>query len=182
MTHRELRVALAGMVAGILIGSAAIASVNQSAPANAFLVPDINSRFHNAPDPGYTTKRSVNRRGIPFRDEPRNDPFSTVKPETGGPRPVTVCEAVQASVARMRAGHKTHIPDNVANTELLSNLERVLAGIEADYPCPKTEAAVSSAASSASSAGVNNHCENYPHYTARYTQCVISERSGKKFP
>jgi hypothetical protein len=194
MTHRDVRVSVYGAVLGVMLGAGAFAFV-QNASLEASATPTVleaDARFHEAPSPDDYARRNVDKKGLQLNDDEGKNNYPTVKSSSssssssssqwqGG----TTCDAVMATILKIQKVYLSVVPANVKNTDIRRKMDAVIADSMDDYCTPvadSSSSAVSSSSSSSVSTKVNNHCENYPRQTARYTQCVISEQNGQKFP
>ncbi len=190
MTHRDTRIGVYGIVAGMIVGAAAIGFV-QNGPLGASATNDVamaNDHYAATPDPDDYTRRGIDRRGIPLREKP-GTLYSTVKPPVEGSassssaaaeKPMTMCTASEQAAAKIRAVVLSVVPDTFKNTDMRQKILAVIADAEDDY-CVKVMSA-SSVSSAAPEAKIDNDCEKYSRRTVRYTQCVIAEDIGKTYP
>ena len=188
MTHRDVSATLFGVTAGILLGVGSIAWAQHAAlsASEVTLLPD---DLHSAAISDVYNKRTVNRLGVPLRDNSGVRLYPTVKPDVVETAPVqdtTVvpesCTAVKKAVATIKAVYTTVIPVNVGNTAVRQRMDAAFADALKDV-CPDiVQASSSSAMAIPVSTGIDNHCGKYPIHTARYKQCVIAGEQGNKYP
>lgn len=186
MKQKDLHVTLFGIAAGVLLGVGSIGWTQMHATTVTLLSDDVHPA---ALSDVYYNKRTVNRLGVPFRDNSGVRVYPTVKPDTAQSSSVSseaavpeACAAVKKAVWKIKSVYTMVTPVNVSNTALRQKMDVVFAEAVRDV-CPEIAAVSSSSAAAVeSSIKVNNHCENYPIHTARYKQCVIAGEQGNKYP
>lgn len=190
MTHRDVRVSVYGVVAGVILGAGAIAFTNASLEANVGDLAD--ARYNAAPSADEYTRRRIDEQAIPLRNDDGINLYPTVKPESSSssaagnvkPAAVTPCSAVRDAIAKVQATYNRVIPRNVKNTALRQSMDWAFADAMDDY-CQNEEAGMSSSSGTASSAAaptVDNNCEKFSRRSVRYTQCVLAEQDGRTYP
>lgn len=191
MTHRDIRVSLYGLVAGVVIGAGALAYAQHGSFTGstvAILRPEVLQQ--GTPSRKDFTQRNVSKKGVPLRSDTQQHSYPTLKEFMGASSSAAavdaspeICTAVRNAVEKIRVVYNTYIPDTLKNTEIRQNMDAAFAAA-VSAECAKDEAASvpAGAVSSASVATVDNDCEKFPTHTARYTQCVLSEKAGKPYP
>jgi hypothetical protein len=188
MSYREIRLSLYGVVAGIILGTGALSYAQHVAlQASSAQV----NYLHAAPRAQDVSRRSIEKRGPALRSVPDVHSYPTLKDQpalvdtpAAAVSTDPVCDAVRAAVAKIRMAYESAVPNTVKNTDMRKRLDSAFASALAE--CMQASASSSSVApaqeASEAIKTVNNRCEQYPRYTARYSQCVIAEQHGKKFP
>ena len=192
MSHRDLTVSFLGVAAGVVLGAgSALLSGTNSLAANAQPIPTTPGVFHAAPDASDYTRRKIERRGIPMygdTDVPNRYPsiqgytsssVASSSAASGATDGITVCTAVRRSVDKLKQVYNSVVPDTIKNTELRQAMDSAFADVADDY-CET--ASTSASAANAAVGTVDNDCEKYPKRTIRYSQCVIAEEHGVKYP
>lgn len=193
MTHRDVRVSLAGLVAGIVLGAGSLSYVQSGSFTGSTLAiirPEV--LLHGAPSRGDYTQRNVSKKNVPLRSDSQKNLYPTMKEQTGSSSSSTgsvdtspaSCKAVRNAVSTIQTVYNAVVPDTIRNTEIRTRMDNAIAKALSDG-CPvdiDSATTPSTTASSAAADMVDNHCDKFPAHTARYTQCVIAEKNGKTYP
>lgn len=188
MTHRDVRVSLYGVVLGVILGAGALGFVQSGSFLGSTVAIRPEVLLHGAPSPGDYTQRNISKKGIPLRGGDKTNFYPTIKSDetqsssSPAAKSATTCDAVLATIGKIQGVYNAVVPDTVKNTEIRQRMAAIFADASDDY-CPKTTAVeATSSSSSPSVPTVNNDCGKYPSHSIRYTQCVIAEKIGKKYP
>lgn len=188
MAHRDVSISLFGIMAGVLLGAGSLALVHTSS-MDATIVSYVPDHLHPAALSTYD-RRTINKKGIPLRADSETNLYPTIKTESSSSvaavvtgTAATPCASVQAAIAKIQDVYNAITPVNVSNTETRQKMTAAFADALDDY-CDMTVYSSSSAPAVqvTPTAMINNHCGLYPTYTARYSQCVINQGLGRKFP
>lgn len=187
MTHRDVSISLFGIVAGVVLGAGSLTWV-QTADLGATTVSFLYEDLHPSATETYN-KRTVNRIGVPLRKQIDVNRYPTVKKdETAPPAAVdtmtviTPCIAAQKTVWKIKNVYTTVTPMNVSNTAIRKQMDEIFADALDDYCDPVQSSSSAAAAATPGMPVVDNDCKKYPSHTVRYSQCVLAEKVGKKYP
>ena len=190
MAHRDVSVAVCGVVVGVILGAGSIAFASGNSLMASAQGQLVATSFHAAPNAADYSRRKIDARGLPlYRDTADINHYPTVKEDLSsssvaatGDIDVTACTAVQKTVAKLMAVYKVLIPNTYKNTELLQNLDSAFMQASNGYCTPPAATTSNSSSSVAAVTKSDNHCEQYPKRTSRYTQCVIANEHGARYP
>lgn len=184
MKHRDVSTGFYGLVAGVVLSAAAIAYQNGALAATAVALVPQNLR----PAAWDVMKaRKVLEKGIPQRSNDVTKRYPTVTDSAAASASSAAaddspCAEVRASLSKVLAVYTANTPINLSNTAYRQRMDAAFADALDDHCIATAASSSSSVSSAASAAAIDNHCEKYPTYTARYTQCVIYNTLGKKYP
>ena len=142
MKHRDLHVALCGVVAGVLLGATALAA---SGPFQAS-VPSITpaaTRLHSAPTRTQFVRRNISKKDLKLYNDDGINPYPTIKAESSSSNNVTApvltpatCDAVKNAVARIRKVYDDVIVEAIGNIDLRARMSTIIDDA-ADDGCAK---------------------------------------------
>ena len=188
MAHRDVSISLFGVMAGVLLGAGSLALVNVSS-FDASVVSYVPDSLHPAALATFN-RRNINRTAVPRRSGTEVSPYPTVKTESSSsalsvPEAVVTpsCASVKAAIAKIQMAFNAVTPINVRNTDVRQKMAAAFADTLDDYCDTAVQSSSSAPAAEATRTDtIDNHCESYPTYTARYSQCVVNQGLGRKFP
>ncbi len=185
MKQKDLHVTMLGIVAGVLLGVGSIGWTQMNATAVTMLPEDVQ---HPAAASNVYNKRTVNRLGVPLRDNSGVRVYPTIKSDTMQSSSVSsetavpeACAAVKKAVWKIKNVYTMVTPVNVSNTALRQKMDAAFADAVRDA-CPEVAQAASSEASVQAGVMIDNHCETFPAHTVRYRMCKVAEEQGNTYP